>query len=99
MQRLRVAPQAWTSHRRDGGGQPNWPGPAGKCLHWANVAVSAIGPIPSRWRLHGALDQLEIYRICNALLIVTALNSCRTACPAIPREAGGRMLQLGNQLG
>jgi hypothetical protein len=29
-------------------------------------------PIPSRWRLRGALDHRQIYRICNALLIVTA---------------------------
>jgi hypothetical protein len=36
--------------------------------------TAASGPIPSRWRLHGALDHRQIYRICNAPLVVTALT-------------------------
>jgi uncharacterized protein len=49
--------------------------PTASVLELMAICFFAIpGGVWLGWRLHGALDQRQIYRICYALLIVTALK-------------------------
>jgi len=44
---------------------------------WALMAICLLAIPPgiwAGWRLHGKLDQLQVYRICYSLLVVTALK-------------------------